>query len=209
MIPTLVQDEVDEELHLFVVRYLQFHNIWTLYRDFISGHYVPTVPGYQPTDESADWHTPAESKFTLMFLLYSFFYSLIDEDSRGTNAFRVWRAKYPHEEAAIAAVEFRVAPIRADLKKFRHRLGFHGSRTLEHQSSGLDLFGAHSGTNMINVMKQFKALNAALLEADMASKDSYPERVRDARIALDEITSRCCGTSAADFDSNSLRPIGM
>jgi hypothetical protein len=40
-----------------------------------------------------------------MFLLYSTFYSLIDDDPRSVNAFRVWRRNFPEEESAIAAVE--------------------------------------------------------------------------------------------------------
>jgi hypothetical protein len=199
----------EEEYHLFIVRYMQFHNIWTLYRDFISGRYVPSVAGYAPPEDEADWRTPAEFGFTLMFVLYSFFYSLIDDDRSSTNAFRIWRATYPSEESAIAAVEFRVNPIRPYLKTFRNRVGFHGSRSLKHQESGLDLFGEHSGSKLMNVMKQFKALNAALIELEMASRVSSESRIAAARKMLDQITSRCSSASTADFDSNELEPIGI
>jgi hypothetical protein len=180
-----------------------------VYRDFISGRYIPSVDGYVPLEGEADWRLPAEFRYTLMFVLYSFFYSLIDDDRRSTNAFRIWRAKYPHEESAIAAVEFRVNPIKPYLKTFRDRLGFHGSRSLLHQESGLDLFGAHSGTKTMNVMKQFKALNAALIELEMASRGSSETRLASARAALDQITARCCEGSTSDFESNNLPPIGI
>lgn len=204
-----ISKKTEEEYLLFVVRYMQFHNIWTVYRDFISGRYVPSVDGYVSPENEADWRAPAEFRYTLMFVLYSFFYSLIDTDSSSTNAFRIWRAKYPHEESAITAVEFRVGPIRPYLKTFRNKIGFHGSRSIEHQNPGLDLFGAHSGTKMMNVMKQFKALNAALIELEMATRASSETRLASARRELDQITTRCCEGSTSDFESNNLPPIGI
>jgi hypothetical protein len=201
--------ETEEEHRLFIVRYMQFHNIWTLYRDFISGHYVPSVSGYVNKEDKADWRLPAGFQYTLMFVLYSFFYSLIDDDSSSTNAFRIWRAKYPNEELAIAAVEFRVIPIKPYLRTFRNKVGFHGSRSSARQEPGLDLFGAHSGTKMLNVIKQFKALNAALLELEMATTTLNQSRIANARLMLDQITSRCSSTSTTDFDNNELEPIGM
>jgi hypothetical protein len=201
------EDEVDEEYRLFVIRYMQFRNIWTLYWDYVSGRYLPSSPGYE--SGISDWRSPAEFRITLMFILYSFFYSLVDEDSRAVNAFRIWRRKFPKEEAAIAAVEFRVSPIRSDLKTFRHRIGFHGSRALSHQNPALDLFGNHSGTKMINIMKQFKALAACLLALETSAFKNDLDEMKEARIQINEITGRCCSDSSADFESNDLPPIGI
>lgn len=200
-------DQINEEYMLYMVRHMQFLNIWTLYKDFLSGRYVPSVPGYEGSD--ADWRTPAGFQYTLMFLLYSFFYSLVDQDSRGTNAFRIWRARFPSEEEAIAAVEYRINPVVADLKTFRHRLGFHGSTSLKHQNPGFDLFGTHSGTKMLNLMKQYKSLNSWLAEMQMATQAAEGDRIKAARAAIDRITVRCEPNSSADFDNTDLEPIGI
>ena len=202
-----VTDQVNEEYMLFMVRHMQFMNIWTVYKDFLSGKYIPSVPGYEGSE--ADWRTPAGFQYTLMFLLYSFFYSLVDQDSRGVNAFRIWRARFPAEERVITALENRVNPVIPDLKTFRHRLGFHGSTSLNHQNPGLDLFGAHSGTKMLNLMKQYKSLNAWLAELEMATQASDTVRIATARAAIDQIAERCESFSATDFDNTDLEPIGI
>ena len=103
----------------------------------------------------------------MLFLLYPRFYSLIDDDPKSVNAFRVWRRNFPEEETAIAAVEAQVRPLAADLKRFRNRLGFHGSRSRTHEAPGFALFTNHSGTTIWKAMRNFKHLGAALLDKDM------------------------------------------
>jgi hypothetical protein len=35
--------DINEEFYLFVKRYMQFHNICTVYFDLLSGRYIPSV----------------------------------------------------------------------------------------------------------------------------------------------------------------------
>jgi hypothetical protein len=181
-----------EEYFLFVKRYMQFHNIWTVYFDFLSGRYVPSLPAKTTREVvEVDSRIVTEMGTTLMFVLYAFFYSLIEDSDDGLNAFRVWRAKYPEEERAIIALEKLILPFRQDLKVFRNRMGFHGSRSQQHEVKGFDLFGNYSGTDLIERMTQFKALNAALIEKNLALQVNSVERLQDARSRIDRITERC------------------
>jgi hypothetical protein len=145
-----------EEFRIFAERYMHFTNLWTVYNDLLSGHYIPTVN----FSSEREWTTDVRA--TLMFVLYAYFYSLVEDDHNSVNGFRIWRARYPEEETAIAAVESRVAPFRDDLKLFRNRLGFHGSRSRSHEAKALEVFSRHSGTEILNAMKDFKSLGAAL-----------------------------------------------
>jgi hypothetical protein len=183
--------DIEEEHLLFVRRCMQFHHIWTIYWDLLSGHYVPSV-GHRESDEvEVDWTLPGQMVPTVMYILYGFFYSLVEDSEDGLDAFRIWRLKFPDELATINALETHVAPMRTDLRLFRNRLGFHGSRSQTHESRGYDLFGNHSGTKMIEVMKVFKALNAALLMKDLALQHDSAEEMGEARRRLDLIPSRC------------------
>lgn len=151
-----------EELVIFVERFMHFANVWTVYSDLLSGRYSPTAgsrSGKEPFPNMND---------TMMFLLYAVFYSLIEEDSNSLNAFRVWRQYFPQEEEPIAAVEAKITPFAEDLKRFRNRIGFHGSRTRVHESSGFDLFAKHSGTAILTAMADFKQLGVTLLAKDSA-----------------------------------------
>jgi hypothetical protein len=141
------------EFQICVQRLTHFMNLWTVYGDLLSGRYAPSIPLSETFPNVRD---------TLMFVLYGWFYSLIEDDEKAVNAFRVWRERYPDEESAIAAIETEVIPFKNDLKLFRNRLGFHGSRSWTHESRGFGLFANHQGTILITMAK-FKTLGAALL----------------------------------------------
>jgi len=183
--------DASEEYLLFVRRCMQFHHIWTVYFDLLSGNYVPSHGHKQPEQVEVDWTLPSQMGPTLMFILYAFFYSLIEDSDDGLDAFRIWRVRFPDEFAAIDALERLIAPMRPDLKVFRNRLGFHGSRSQKHESKGFELFGNQSGTKMIEVMKAFKALNAALISKDLAREHNSTEEMAAARSRLDAIPKRC------------------
>lgn len=153
-----------EELTLLTERLMHFMNVWTVHRDLLSGHYVPTVGAPSESDPFPN------TTHTLMFVLYGVFYSLLEDDPQGLNAFRAWRQHFPEEENAIAAVEAQVAPFTKDLKRFRNRLGAHGSRSWAHQASGFDLFAKHSGDAILAAMAKLKHLGAALLAKEHASQ---------------------------------------
>src|SRR5215469_3030917 len=124
---------ISEETYMFAERYAHFSNVHTIYRDLISGHYQPSVNmNSSPKAPPGDFETH-DVKATAMFVLYAYFYSMVEDDPQGVNGFKVWRAAWPEEEKAIAAVEALVKPLVPGLKLFRNRLGFHGSRSRSHE----------------------------------------------------------------------------
>ncbi len=153
-----------EEFRIFVERFMQFMNLWTVYDDFLTGKYVPTIKASNLPEE---WSI-TDMGPTLMFVLFGFFYSLIEDADNALNGFRIWRQRFPDEERAITAVESEVAHFSNDLKVFRNRLAFHGSRSRNHQSNGFDFFVKHSGNETWEGVKNFKSLGAALLAKDCA-----------------------------------------
>jgi hypothetical protein len=176
-----------EEHFLFVKRYMQFHNIWVVYTDYLTGRYVPSVEFGRREDSTAT----GETQSTLLFLVYAFFYSLIETDSEGLNAFRIWRRSYPGEEAAISALEAVILPFQADLRTFRNKLDFHGSRSHEKESKGFDVFNNHPGDTIFTAITLFKALNAELLSLNVAYENNSVLRIEQVRLKLDTITEQC------------------
>ena len=177
-----------EELSIFVERFMHFMNLWTVYKDLLTAHYVPSVGTVLKTaNENAngkDWPV----NISIMLILYSYFYSLVEDSDNGLNGFRVWRQVWPNEEAAISAVEARVLPFVDRLRVFRNRLGFHGSRTRSHEAAGFDLFAQHGGDEIYNAMRLFKSLGAALLGMDTAVYANDNEAQARCRAWIDRVT---------------------
>jgi hypothetical protein len=121
---------------------------------------------FSPTDEDDGKKWPVH--ITMMVVLYSYFYSLVEDSEEGLNGFRVWREVWPNEEAAISVVEARVTPFLSPLRLFRNRMGFHGSRSRTHEATAFELFNKHSGTDVFEAIKLFKGLGAALFGMDVA-----------------------------------------
>jgi len=178
MSSTATAKERPEELSIYAERHFHFMNLWTVYRDLLSHKYTPSLDCEQ-----------YPVAITMMFLLYGYFYSLVEDSDEGLNGFRVWREKLPQEEAAIARVEARVLPFLSHLRVFRNRMGFHGSRSRAHESAAFDLFNEHSGTEIYETMEQYKALAAALFGMDMALHANDPDQIRRCREKLDQIAS--------------------
>jgi hypothetical protein len=126
---------------------------------------------------------------TMMLVVLAYFYSLIEDDEQAVNAFRIWRVRYPEEEAAIAAVEAKVAPFRQRLRKFRNRLGFHGSTSRSHEAVGLELFNKHRSSETWGAILVFTALAAALFRKDL---DRLPGGdPSETRKRIDSVAARC------------------
>ncbi len=176
---------MSEELYIFAERYAHFSNIHTVYRDLLSGHYKPSVTVNSKPNE---WSV-TDLGSTMIFVLYAYFYSLVEDDPKALNGFRIWRQSWPEEEKAIAAVESQVKPLRKGLKLFRNRLGFHGSRSRKHEKAALDFFAQHSGTEVWEAMKNFKSLGAALFMKDTARQAGADQT--KARQRIDSIAARC------------------
>ena len=175
-----------EEFRIFVERFMHFMNLWTVYTDLLNMKYIPTVGA---ADTSGEWQL-TDMWATLMFVLYAFFYSLIEDSEDGLNGFRVWRAHCPEEESAIAVVEAQVVPFTQPLKLFRNRLGFHGSRSRAHEARGLELFSAHTGGDIFEAMKNFKSLGAALVAKENARQGLPSYDADRVRRWIDSITER-------------------
>ena len=171
-----------EELVIFVERLRHFMNLWTIYTDMLSKRYAPSL--------GADEDSIFNPTVTVMLLVYAYLYSLVEDSDDGLNAFRIWREHFPQEEMAIAAVEAQFAPFRKDLKRFRNRLGFHGSRTRAHESSGFDLFGTATGDCTWKAILNFKALAATLLAKELAESKPNAHQLDKIRTRIDYITER-------------------
>jgi hypothetical protein len=188
--------ERPEELEIFVERLLHFFNLWTIYEDLKTGKYVPSVGTLLHADHAGDARdSPIDT--TVMFVLYSYFYSLVEDSNESLNGFRVWRSVWPKEEAVISAVEARVLPFVAGLKLFRNRLGFHGSRTRDHEAAGLDFFIEHSGTEVYKAMRLFRSLGVGLLGMDTAVRENDLEKRAQRRSYIDGVAARAKDVNAA------------
>jgi hypothetical protein len=171
-----------EELTIFVEREMHFLNLWTVYTDMLADKYIPTL-GVRD-------HSLHDPRTTMMLVIYAYFYSLVEDSNDGVNAFRVWREHFPEEAQAIAALEAQVVPFRDNLRVFRNRLGFHGSTSRAHEAPGFDLFGAHSGLELWDAIKNFKALGAMLLQKALATRKSDAAGLNQAREHIDLIARR-------------------
>jgi hypothetical protein len=167
-----------EELSIYAERHFHFLNLWTVYHDLLKGNYKPSF-------NEEEWPVGT----TMMFVLYAYFYSLVEDAADGLNGFRVWRERLPQEEAAIARVEAKVRPFLGRLRVFRNRMGFHGSRTRNHESAAFDLFNKHTGTEIYETMRHYKALAAALYGMDTALHANDVEGIARCRERLDEIAA--------------------
>jgi hypothetical protein len=177
-----------EELGIFVERLTHFMNIWTVYKDLLSGHYVPSVG-------TLDW-SPTDARLTAMLVVYAYFYSLIETDEQGVNGFRIMREAFPEELSAINAVEKQTAPFMDDLRVFRNRLGFHGSRSRNHERQGFELFANFNGNELWNSILNFKALAATLLAKEIAIRKSDEAQTDFAKQRIAFIEQRAIAQTA-------------
>ena len=179
-----------EELEIFVEHLMDFINLRTVYNDHLTGKYVPSVDvGGKPSRTGM--------YVTLMFHLYASLYALVDDSKEGLNAFRIWREHFSGEEAAIAAVEQQIAPFKSDLRLFRNRLGYHGSRTRSHEAKGWALFANTSGSAIWNAMVNFKGLGTTLLAKETAERKSESDKVAWCRTRIDSIADHARQKTAA------------
>ena len=120
-------------------------------------------------DEPSDRDNPQSSpKGTMMGVVYSFFYSLIEDDPQGINFFKVWRIREPSFASELDALETRIAPFKDRLRLFRNRFGFHGSVTREHEAAGFDLLKQHDGATIYQAVIDIRNLSTRLIQARLA-----------------------------------------
>jgi hypothetical protein len=70
-----------EELYMFGERYAHFSNVHTTYSDLLSGHYKPSVN----MSEDPENFEITNVGTTAMFMLYAYFYSMVEDDPQGVN----------------------------------------------------------------------------------------------------------------------------
>jgi hypothetical protein len=186
-----------EGFGIFVDRFFNFMNIWTIYSDLLSGHYVPSIGKTPQSDQDIEEITEREwpVNITMMFLLYGYFYSLIEDSEDAVNGFRLWRERHPDEKNAIDAVEVQIAPLREGLRLFRNRVAFHGSQSRAHESRGLQLFTEHSGKEVLDGIKNFKSLGAALIAKENARQGIGSTTPELARQWIDRVVERARAAS--------------
>jgi hypothetical protein len=180
-----------EEFGIFVDRFFNFRNIWTIYSDLLAAKYIPSTGDTMASGQS-DWPNSGAwpVDITVMFILYAYFYSLVEDSDDAINGFRLWRDRHPEERVAIEAVEAQVAPFLDNLRLFRNRLAFHGSQSREHESKGLDVFNKHSGGQIFDAMKNFKALGAALFAKENAGLGIGPVNAEQANEWIIRVAQR-------------------
>ncbi len=184
-----------KELVIFVNSLRHFMNLWTIYTDMLSKRYVPSL--------GADEDSIFNPTVTVMLLVYAYLYSLVEDSDDGLNAFRIWREHFPQEEMAIAAVKVADSRISGKIKKFRNRLGFHGSRTRAHESSGFDFFGTATGDCTWKAILNFKALAANLLAKELAeSKSNAHVSARSAHGSTTSPSGRGASPAANSYSRN-------
>ena len=191
--------DVDEEFAILDVRLGQFLNLWTVLLDYMSGVYVPSIEYKAISDD--DYRYPATFPWTMMSLLYSFFFSLVDTHPKGLNAFRIWRQKFPEQVSVLDAVEFRVQSILPELKNFRNKLGFHGSRNVGEEEAGFELLERHGSIKVLNVAQHFISLAISLLGLANSTDSASVNRAKEAISTVEEI---CRHDSPYDFNSEEL-----
>jgi len=72
------------EFRIFAERYAHFMNLWTVYSDYRKGRYVPSCDVFKEVKD-----TSLGVQSTLMFILYAYFYSMVEDDDESINAFRI------------------------------------------------------------------------------------------------------------------------
>lgn len=181
--------EVGEEFSIFFDRFLHFMNLWTVYSDLTDRHYVPSRDGFNSERGHHDSDGPRSVRGTVLQFLCAYFDSLIEDKDDCIDGFRIWRSRYPDEQAAINAVEARVEPFKQRLRWFRNRVGFHGSRTRSHESKGYELFRYHTPEEVFNAMSFFAMLGALLLAKEDLSHGGTTHSEQEVRACIDSIAA--------------------
>ncbi|SRR6266404_187050 len=147
------QVKKDGELSIYVERMIRLIQLLRIY-DMVSA--IPDG------DDPGEPHITMRG--TMMSVVYSFFYSLIEPDPKGIDFFRLWRARVPEMTSELDALEARVAPMREGLRLFRNRFGFHGSTSREHEAVAFDVLAEYGGEAIYKAILDTRNLSTKLLD---------------------------------------------
>jgi len=143
----------DDELSIYTERMMRFIQLLRLYE---------MVLATSDEDDRSEPHLTMRG--TMMSVVYSLFYSLIEPDPKEIEFFRIWRTRLPEMSAEISALEARVAPMRNGLRLFRNRFGFHGSTSREHESPAFDVLFDHDGLDIYQAILETRNLLTKLIQ---------------------------------------------
>jgi len=149
----------DAELSIYVERMIRLIQLLRIYE------MVLAIP---ERDDSGEPHITMRG--TMMSVVYSFFYSLIESDPKGIDFFRIWRSRVPEMASEIDALEGRVAPMREGLRLFRNRFGFHGSTSREHEATAFDVLATYDGAEIYQAILDTRSLSTKLLQMKQDNK---------------------------------------
>lgn len=111
---------------------------------------------------------------TLALETSSFLYSLFEDRSDSINLLRVWQGfDHPFGNDLLQHAT-RLGPFKADLKRVRDRLGFHGSLTRSHERGGLGVFDVDTGRagDFAQLVRDLQQLCLRMIEWYMKGMDS-------------------------------------
>ena len=99
----------------------------------------------------------------LIEIVYSYFYSVIDDRDDSINVFRIWKKKYPDHLEEISRIEVEIEPYKAFFMKLRHNVGFHGSTSQKGNKVGMQLFKNVDGKVALELMLAVRNLSTHLI----------------------------------------------
>jgi len=155
-----VPETLDEELSIYVERMVRMLHLISIYGDVLAS------PGAVEPGE-----TPMDKAGTMLAIVYSFYYSLIETDEQGVNFFRVWRLRAPTFAKELDTLERQIDPFREDLRLFRNRFGFHGSRSRGHEGKAFDLLIKHTPGSLWDAILATRNLSSRMI-ADIQQDSS-------------------------------------
>jgi len=122
--------------------------------------YFEIVKGNVQHSRAQDWTK------ILIEVVYSYFYSVIDDRDDSINVFRIWKQKYPDHLVEVSRVEDKVTLYKSFFLKFRHNVGFHGSISEKGTKVGMQLFEEVDGNTTLDLMLSVRNLSTHLISLE-------------------------------------------
>jgi hypothetical protein len=155
----------DEELSIYVERMMRFLHLLRIH-DLV----------FQLPDDAPANAPQAGVHWTMLSVVYSFFYSLIEETKGSIDFFRIWKTREPTYSSELDTLEARIAPYRDALRLFRNRFGFHGSTTRAHEAGGLQLLDADA-KELWAIILDLRNLSTKLIAAGLKRQGELGQEI--------------------------------
>lgn len=115
-----------------------------------------------------------KNTYLLIEVVYSYFYSVIDDRGDSINVFRIWKQKYPDHLAEISRTENKVTPYKDYFLKLRHNVGFHGSISKKGTKVGMKIFEKVDGNTTLDLMLSVRNLSTHLISLERKIEVKLP-----------------------------------